>query len=262
MPETMETLRSLRTIHGGFSDTRVSEEDLETILETCVLAANASNRQSYSIVVVEDAETQEQLTGYVGSSMLVFCVDYNRVIDVARYLGHEYTVQGFRLFVAGMVDACLAAQTAAIAAKSLGIDSLFTNGVHRGDMGRVYRLLDLPRMYCYPAIALVLGHPKTEPDHKRGRLSGPGVIHRGTYRHLTAEEMDTIVERYDDPSEHLDMGVPWSERGFSHFLDWFYEIWSNPGQRPAGTGRIFEFFTSTGFTDEDEGQDRGRRVTA
>ena len=153
MPQTMEILRALRTIHGNFSDRRVAEEDLQQILETCVLAANASNRQSYSIIVVDDAETQDQLTGYKGSVTLVFCVDYNRVIDVARHLGHEYEVQGFRLFAAGMVDTCLAAQTAAIAAKSLGIDSLFTNGVHRGDVEQVYRLLDLPRTYCFPAVS-------------------------------------------------------------------------------------------------------------
>jgi nitroreductase len=248
MPETMETLRALRSIHGNFSDRRVSEEDLQRILEACVLAANASNRQSYSIVVVDGVETQQQLTGYKGSETLVFCVDYNRVIDVAEHLGHEYTAEGFRLFVAGAVDTCLAAQTAAIAAKALGIDSLFTNGVHRGDMERVYRLLDLPRTYCFPVIALVLGYPEVEPDSKRGRLCGPGVIHRGTYHHLTDEEMDAVIARYDQPSEHLDMGVPWSENGYAHFLDWFYEVWSNRGQRAAGAGEIFDVFVKTGFT--------------
>jgi nitroreductase len=248
MPETMETLRALRSIHGSFSDRRVSEEDLSRILDTCVLAANASNRQSYSIVVVEDAETQEQLTGYMGSETLVFCVDYNRVIDVAEHLGHEYAAEGFRSFVAGAVDACLAAQTAAIAARSLGIDSLFTNGVHRGDVERVYRLLDLPRTHCFPVIALVLGYPDVEPDYKRGRLRGPGVIHRGTYHHLADEEIDAVVAQYDRPSEHLDMGVPWSEQGYAHFLDWFYEVWSNRRRRAAAAGEIFDVFVRTGFT--------------
>ena len=159
-------------------------------------------------------------------------------------------VQGFRLFIGGVVDSCLAAQTAAVAAKDLGIDSLFTNGVHRGDMERVYRLLDLPKAYCFPVIALVLGYPETEPDHKRGRLCGAGVIHRGTYRHLTDEEMDAVVARHDNPSEHLDMGVPWRENGYAHFLDWFYEVWSSPARRPAGAGKIFDSFLKTGFTDE------------
>lgn len=250
MPETMETLRALRSIHGGFCDRRVSEEDLKKILETSVLAANASNRQSYSIVVVDDAKTQEQLSGYRGSATLVFCVDYNRVIDVAERLGHSYAVQGFRLFVAGMVDACLAAQTAAVAAKSLGIDSLFTNGLHRGDPTRSHRLLGLPETYCFPAIALVLGYPKSEPQAKRGRLCGPGVVHWGTYRPLSAEEIDAIVARYDDPSEHLDMEVPWRDGGYAHFLDWFYQVWSNPAQRQADGGELFDAFVRAGFSGE------------
>ncbi|MFC2079464.1 nitroreductase family protein [Candidatus Bipolaricaulota bacterium] len=249
MPQTMETLRALRTIHGNFTDKPISEEDLQKVLETSVLAANASNRQSYSIVVVDDADTQEKLSGYKGSVTLVFCVDYNRIIDVAKHLGHEYAMQGFRLFVTGLVDTCLAAQTAAVAAKSLGIDSLFTNGIHRGDPERIYQLLDLPKMHCFPAIALVLGYAEAEPDHKRGRLSGPGVIHRGTYHCLSDEEMVDIVAQYDDSSEHLDMGIPWSEQGHAHFLDWFYEVWSNRFPSQQGRSQLFDRFINAGLAE-------------
>ena len=42
MNETLKTIHSLRTIHGNFSDQEVSSEDLNTILEACVRAANAS----------------------------------------------------------------------------------------------------------------------------------------------------------------------------------------------------------------------------
>ena len=250
MPETMETLRALRTVHGGFSEVRIPPDDLRSILDTCVLAANASNRQSYSIIVVDDLEVQKELTGYAGSATLVFCVDFNRINDVAQHLGHSYTVQGFRAFVTGMIDVGLAAQTAAVAARSLGIDSLFTNGLHRGDLARIYSNLDLPNTYCFPAIALVLGYPKAEPDVKRGRLSGPGVIHLGRYRRLSAEEIDRLVAQYDDASNRLDLGVPWREEGFPHFLDWFYQVWSNPEQRPAGAGKLFDAFVPTRFTDE------------
>jgi nitroreductase len=250
MPETMETLRTLRSVHGNFTEARIPSDDLRTILDTSVVAANASNRQSYSIIVVDDPAAQKDLTGYAGAVTLVFCVDFNRIIDVAVHLGHSYTVQGFRAFVTGTIDVGLAAQTAAIAARSLGIDSLFTNGLHRGDMSRVYDRLNLPHAYCFPAIALVLGYPKSEPDHKRGRLSGPGVVHWGGYHRLTADEIDEIVAQYDEASNHLDLDVPWREEGFGHFLDWFYQVWSNPRQRPAGAGRIFDAFAATGFTDE------------
>ncbi len=35
-------------------------------------------------------------------------------------------------------------ELAAIAARPLGIDYLITNGIHRGNMERVWNLLDLP----------------------------------------------------------------------------------------------------------------------
>ena len=77
-------------------------------------------------------------------------------------------------FVTGSTNTILAAQTAVIAAKSLGIDSLLTNGVHRGDMERLWEMLGLPRQYCFPLIALVLGYAAKEPAYQKGRLSGPG----------------------------------------------------------------------------------------
>ena len=40
MPQTMETRRGLRTIHGSFSDNRIPEHDLNPLLKACVLAAN------------------------------------------------------------------------------------------------------------------------------------------------------------------------------------------------------------------------------
>jgi len=101
-----------------------------------IRAANASARQSYSVIVVEDRKIMKKLCGFPGSKSLLFCVDFNRIADMAGYLNNEF--QG---------------------AKSLGIDSLFTNGIHRGDAERVFDILELPQEYCFPLIALILGYP-------------------------------------------------------------------------------------------------------
>ena len=84
--ETLETIHSLRSTHGNFTEQEVSDEDFQAILAAAVRAANASARQSYSIVVVEDSALIKQLCGYVGSKGLVFCVDYTRIIDTAELL--------------------------------------------------------------------------------------------------------------------------------------------------------------------------------
>ena len=249
MNETLKTIHSLRSTHGDFSEQEIARSDLETILEACVRAANASARQSYAIVVVEDREMMKKLCGYAGSKALLFCVDYNRIIDTAAHLGYDFAADGVVPFVTATIDTMLTAQTAAIAARSLGIDSLFTNGVHRGDMNRVYELLDLPKTHCFPLIMLVLGYADQAPAPLKGRLSGAGVVHWGQYHCPTPEELDELVGQYDDPAAHLALSQDWREQGMAHYLDWFYTVWSVRGGRREGRSQMCEVLEKAGFME-------------
>jgi nitroreductase len=166
--ETLRTIHSLRSIHGDFSTREVSDADVKTILDASVRAANASNMQSYSIVVSRDPEKIQKLTTYRAGCMLLYCADYTRLIDTAAHLGYEYHADNLESFITSSTNTILAAQTALIAAKSLGVDSLLTNGIHRGDAERIWTILDLPQQSCFPLIALLLGYPNHEPSYKRG----------------------------------------------------------------------------------------------
>ena len=247
MNETLNTIHNMRTIHGNFSSQEIKDEDLNTILDACVCAANASARQSYSIVVVKERDLMKKLTGFAGSRALVFCVDFNRIIDTANHLNHSFSADWIVPFITGCTDTNLAAQTAAIAAKSLEIDSLFTNGIHRGDMKRVYDLLGLPEKYCFPLIALILGYPNKEPDYFKGRLNGPGIVHHNKYHRLTHDELDEIVRQYDDPDRHLALNEMWKKGKFDHYLDWLYEVWSVRGVKPEGKPQMTEILEEIGF---------------
>jgi len=250
MNETINTIHRLRTIHGDFSTREIDDEALKVILDASVRAANASARQSYSIIVVKDREVMQELCGFEGSRALIYCVDYNRILDMAKHLNHSFGVGGIVPFVTGTTDTILAAQTAAIAARSLGIDLLFTNGIHRGDINRVYDILELPRKYCFPLIALILGYPNQEPEHQKGRLNGHGVIHYGKYRRATKENLDELVKQYDDPEKHMGLDDTWREQGLDHYLDWFYTIWSARGGTPKGKSQMAEIMEQMGFMEK------------
>lgn len=252
MNPTLETLHSLRSIHGAFTEQKIPEETISAILEASLRAANASNRQSYSIIVVDDREAMGELTGYKASHALIYCVDYNRVIAAAEHTANEFKVCGMQELVSGSVDASLAAQTAAIAARALGVDSLFTNGIHRGDPQRLFDILRIPEASCFPLVALVLGYPAEEPKHLRGRLNGAGVVHRGVYRRASADELDEIVSQYDDPEARIAAGVPWRDHGFEHYLDWFYQVWSKRFPREPGPSPTWRLLERTGFLEIDE----------
>jgi hypothetical protein len=140
------------------------------------------------------------------------------------------------------MDTMLAAQTAVIAAKSLGIDSMVTNGLHRNSLDKVYETLKLPATSCFPLATVVFGYPRQEPPYQKGRLDLDAVVHRGEYRALAEAQLDRIVAQYDDPSRHIGLVANWHEQGFRHYLDWFYTKWTGkPATRGVATGKILEF---------------------
>lgn len=247
MNKTLETIYQLRTIHGNFSEKEVSDQDLDAILQASVHAANASARQSYSIIALTDRQVVHEQLGYNGKALL-FCVDYNRIIETAKYLGKEFKMSGIHSYITGSTDTILAAQTAAVAAKSLGIDSLFTNAVHRCNISNLYETFHLPRKYCFPLIALILGYPKTEERYNKGRITDKGVIHYNKYSKLNADGLASLVDSYDDHEKHLGLIDNWEEKGYKHYLDWFYTAWST-GELLEKQAEILETLKSAGFID-------------
>jgi nitroreductase len=247
--DTIRTIRNLRTVHGNFLDKEIPDATIEEILQSSIRAANASNTQSYSIIVVKDRQKMKDICTYQGSCMLLYCVDYTRLNASAEHLGHSYFKDNMEDFVTSSINTALAAQTAAIAAKSLGIDYLLTNGIHRGDMERLWKILDLPRTRCFPLIALVLGYPTAEPNHKKGRLDGKGVIHYEKYHTLTNEELDEITRKYDDDQLHIALNENWRNEGYTHYLDWLFQAWANSPKPTDHETQMFRFLKRSGFVD-------------
>lgn len=247
--ETIKTIQQLHTTHGNFSDREIPDAEIQTILQTAVRAANASNMQSYSIIAVKDRNKMKELCGYQGSCLLVFCIDYNRAIASAQSLGYTYCPDSMVDFVTGGVNTILAVQTASIAARSLGIDYLITNGIHRGDMERVWKILDLPREHCFPLIAVVLGYAAKEPAYRTGRLDGAGIIHFEKYQPVTQEQINDITNQYDDPAKHLGLNEVWKEKGYKHYLDWFFKDWVRNSKPTEQETQMLKLLKKSGFVE-------------
>jgi nitroreductase len=227
MNEVLSTINSMRSVQS-FSTKDIPDKDLEAVLNACVKAASASNRQSYSIVVVRDRQVIEGILGCGGNRALVFCVDFNRIVDTADHLRCSFSVN-LKEFVTGCIDTILVAQNAAVAAKSIGIDSLLTNSVHRGDIDRIYKQFNLPEKYCFPLISLILGYSTEAVGKGKGRIKGKGIIHLESYHRLTDEELDELVKTYDAPENNLWATVypaVVKDKSFSHYLEWYFKAWA------------------------------------
>lgn len=237
MNETLETIHKMKSIKE-FSDKEITKENLDKILNASIQAANASSRQNYSIIVVDDKEILNQFF-YKSNKGLLFCVDYTRLVDTAKHLKYEYSPDNIQEFITGSVDTILAAQTAAIAAKSLGIGSLFTNSIHRNPLPKIYELFNLPTEFCFPSIALCLGYAKEEPI-KKGRIK-TGVVHYQKHKRLSPEEIDSIVKDYADEKNNL--GIPaeiLKEHGYKDYFEFFYKRWT----QPRNPERIEDFYNA------------------
>jgi nitroreductase len=247
--ETLKTIHSLRTIHGNFTDQSISQKHLDLIMQASIQAPNGSGLQTYSIVVIQDREKMKKICGYQGGALLLYCVDYNRLIASANSLGHSYFPDGMQIFITGSTNTILAVQTAVIAAKALGIDSLTTNGIHRGDMQRVWDEVELPEKYCFPLIALVLGYPNEEPQIHKGRLDGPGIFHKEKYQLPTKAELTEITRKYDDDESHIRLSDAWKKE-HEHYLDWLFTqrfgTYSKPQEKET---QAIKMLKRSGFVD-------------
>jgi FMN reductase [NAD(P)H] len=226
MNETLQTIMQLRS-ERQFTEKPIDKEDLETILEASIRTANSSSRQAYSIIVITDQKKIPIICGFRGAALLVYCVDQNRLMDIAGYMKQDYEMGTTMDFLSGGTDAVLAAQTAVIAATSLGIDSLITNGVLRQNFHRSYELLNLPKERCFPMIGVVLGYSASKEKHYKERLRN-GVIHYDTYQHMTDQQIEEEIKRFDDPEGKIGLTTysQWEKMGYAHYYEWFYQVWN------------------------------------
>ncbi len=227
MNETLKTINELHSVRK-FSTKEISKDFLDQILNASIRAGNSGNRQVYSIIVVSEPKLLKKYF-YASNKALIFLVDFHRWVSLAKHLDFdiESSIDGLRGFTMSSMDAMLAAQNAALAAKSLGIDSLFTSSLHRGNFEEIYKEFDLPEKLCFPFLSLALGYSDEPPKPLKGRIT-KGIIHYDTYHPLTDEELTEQILDYDDPDNHLSFVTPEqiAKAGFKHALGYYFGKWS------------------------------------
>ncbi len=164
----------------------VSSALVETIVAAAQRTSSSSNLQSYSVVAVTEPATRRQLAEMCGNQkhvaeapvVLVWCADLARLDRVCELRGYSQVTDYVENFLIAAVDAAIAAQTAALAAESLGLGICYIGSIRNRPQG-VIDLLHLPRL-VFPVTGLTLGWPATEAAI-RPRLPLPAVLHWETY---------------------------------------------------------------------------------
>ncbi len=228
MNATLKTLSAMHATHGNFKDDPVPQEILNAIVQASLRAPNSSNRQAYSLIVLDNSERIFDLLECRAPHAIVFCADYNRVKDLGEHAGHPIRGDNFADYLSIHTDAALAAQTAAIAATSLGVNTLFTNSLlflDRRDINKLYQALSLPEENCVPVIALLLGYETEPPKYRTSRFDGPGIVHYNRYKRLTDTEIKELLKKQNDSKNHFFVS-PKTRK----FTDYYYGKWLKPAR--------------------------------
>lgn len=205
--DTLNVILSHRSVRRWL-DEPVSEEQVRSIVAAAQSAPSSSNKQTVSVVAVQDAEIKKELQ-VVGRQMfnhietapvvLIWCIDHSIARLLAERDGKELgALEYFDEAGLGFLDAGIMSQNAAIAAESMGLGTVYL-GSMRNDMERVQELLHLPT-HVVPVVGLAIGHP--DPTERAGikpRLPQDAVLHWDVYgapRPELIDAYDTALDTY------------------------------------------------------------------
>jgi nitroreductase len=171
----------------------VSEEIKSAVIAAALRAPTAGNMMLYSIIDVVDDELKTALSHscdeqpFIATApiVLVFLADFQRWLDLFAVSG-ALEAGGPRPresdFLLAFSDALIAAQTAVVAAESLGLGSCYI-----GDIMERYEyhrdLFGLP-LYAFPAAMVVFGWPTEQQRARRQpeRFDRRFIVHENRYR--------------------------------------------------------------------------------
>ena len=186
----------------AFLPTRLPAGTLDLLIAAAQSASSSSNLQLWSVVAVEDPDHKARLSELAGQQkfirdaplLLVWLCDHARLNAIAAE--RQMPAEGMHYleeFIVGIVDAALAAQSAAIAAESLGLGCVYI-GAMRNLPEQLAAELGLPPQ-VFAVFGMSVGYP--DPAGETGvkpRLPRPVVLHRERY---SSASQEADIARYN-----------------------------------------------------------------
>jgi nitroreductase len=211
MNPVIQVLLNRRSVRA-YEERPISEETKQEILRATLRAPTAGNMMLYSIIEVKDQNAKDTLAKTCDNQpfiakaplVLLFLADYQRWWDYFKVSGVETLAEGRGeplrkpqegdLMIA-CCDALIAAETAVIAAESLGIGSCYIGDIMENyETHRV--LFNLPP-YALPVCLVCFGYPTKQQQERSPtpRFDAKFVVFENRYRQLSERE---FAEMYRD----------------------------------------------------------------
>ena len=226
--DVLETIIDHRSVRGFLPDA-LPGGTLELLVAAAQSASTSSNLQLWSVVAIEEPAHKARLATLAGDQqfirdaplLLVWLADLARIDAIAA--ARQQIVEGTQYveeFIVGVVDAALAAQSALIAAESLGLGGVYI-GAMRNLPEQVAAALQLPP-HAFAVFGMSVGWPDpAKSTDIKPRLSQRVVLHRETYRAGAAldevEEYNAVMREFQ--KEQGMRGVDWTQQCINRVKD-------------------------------------------
>ncbi len=197
--DVIDLLRSHRSIRQ-FRDEAIDDDLVEKIVSAGLASATSSNLQGTTVIRVRNAETRSAIAELAGgqtyvetaAAFFVWCADLHRSSVACEMGGGEFHPGMTEHFIIAATDCAIAAQSAVVAAESVGLGICYIGGI-RNDPAKMTDLLDLPEQVV-PLFGLCLGWPDQDPALKP-RLPISVTLKEETYLH---DGDRAGIEAYDE----------------------------------------------------------------
>lgn len=200
MNAVIETILNHRSVRS-FEDKPLTQEQIQTIVESAQAASTSNFIQAYSIIGVTDLEKKKKLVELAGNQsyvaenghFFVFCADLYRHTLIGKMENKEVdkSLESKEKFMVALIDTALAAQNAALAAESMGLGICYIGGI-RNHLKEVSELLETPERVI-PLFGLAVGYPRVI-NEKKPRLPMEHIYHENTYEKNTEKMMEQLRE--------------------------------------------------------------------
>jgi nitroreductase len=155
--DVFEAIKERRSIRV-YTDEKVSEEDVERLIDAARWAPSAGNTQPCELVVVKDAETKRKLSDAALNQtfiekapvVIVVCADLNRS-------SRGYGSRGAHLY--SLQDTAAATENILLVAQELGLATCWVGAFHEEEVAKV---VNAPRN-MRPVAVVPVGHPAERP---------------------------------------------------------------------------------------------------
>ena len=210
-----------------FTDERLTEEQVDTLIEVARRTATSSFLQQTTILHITDQRVRDEIAAasgqpYVGGDkgdLFIFLVDMYRNKSLREEMGVDSrAASSMNLFICAAEDAILAAQNTVTAAESMGLGTVFLGSI----------------------LGLLVGHSKQEPLY-RPRLPRDVVFARNTYPRVDSFRQ-TLAEYGKEVSEYYE-----ARGGSAQFDDFGQLVVASLGTGGAHVSPVLESLHEQGL---------------